>query len=125
MAPQGAARFAVRFDELPFREDLAHATGAGREIALIARQRFERDGATPTELHRCAPEHRDGTRLPNCVKSYLATPDDAWRMVFEFHRDTATGEIYLAFLAFGLGHPSQPWRPSVYQVAHQRLHGAA
>lgn len=53
----------------------------------------------------------------NCVKLYL--PDDAgqWRMVF---RPTARGDR-LVLLAFGLGHPTRPWQPSVYRVAHQRL----
>jgi hypothetical protein len=27
-----------------------------------------------------------------------------------------------AYLAFGLCHPKRSWQPSVYQVAHRRLH---
>ena len=34
----------------------------------------------------------------------------------------ATGELVLSFVAFGVAHPEHPWQPSVYQVAHQRLH---
>lgn len=29
----------------------------------------------------------------------------------------------LLCIAFGLRHPRAPWQPSVYQVAHRRLHG--
>ncbi len=43
-------------------------------------------------------------------------------MVFEITHDPSTGELVLAYLAFGLGHPGKPWHPSAYQVAHQRLH---
>ncbi len=43
-------------------------------------------------------------------------------MVFEITRDPSTGELVLAYLAFGRGHPGKPWQPSAYQVAHQRLH---
>jgi hypothetical protein len=43
-------------------------------------------------------------------------------MVFEITRDRASGELVLAYLAFGVGHPGKPRQPSAYQVAHQRLH---
>jgi hypothetical protein len=61
------ATFGVRFDELAFTEDLAHATPAGRDVALAARRRLEAEGADPREFKRCDPEARDGTRLPNCL----------------------------------------------------------
>jgi hypothetical protein len=44
-------------------------------------------------------------------------------MIFEFVRDSASGEIVLAFRAFGVGHPRHAWQPSAYDVAHNRLHG--
>jgi hypothetical protein len=43
-------------------------------------------------------------------------------MIFEFQRDATMRDPYLAYLAFGAGHPEQTWRPSIYRVAHQRLH---
>jgi hypothetical protein len=43
-------------------------------------------------------------------------------MVFEFLQDPETGRLVLSYLAFGVGHPEHPWQPSVYQVAHERLH---
>lgn len=124
-AAGSAGRFGVRFDELAFADDLGHATPAGREVAQAARQRLERDGADPSVFKRCDRDARDGTRLPNCLKTYLPGPDGRWRMIFEVLRDTATGELVLSFLAFGVAHPEHPWQPSVYQVAHQRLHPPA
>jgi len=64
----------VHFGELAFAEDLRHASPAGREAALSARARLERDGAALHELKRCDPEARDETRLPNCVNSALLGP---------------------------------------------------
>lgn len=75
------------------------------------------------ELRQCDPEHRGGTRLANCVKAYLPSSGGPWRMVSEFQRANDTGEIQLAYLAFGVGHPSHPWQRSAYDVAHYRLHG--
>ena len=116
-----AGRFEVRFDELAFTDDLAHATPAGRQVATAARERLEQTGADPVEFKRCDPDARDGTSLPNCVKIYLPDPAGRWRMVFEILRDPATGKLVLSYLAFGVGHPEHPWQPSVYQVAHGRL----
>jgi hypothetical protein len=116
---RGATRYGVHFDELAFAEDLRHASPAGRDIARAARTRLERDGAGLDELWRCDPEHREGTRLPNCVKTYLPGPGGRWRMIFEAVYDRAAGELRLAF---GVGHPEHPWQPSAYDVAHHRLH---
>lgn len=122
-APGGhPARPRVHFDELALAEDLSHATSAGRRVALDARRQLERDGVDVEQLQRCDPHGRDGTRLERCVKLYLPTRDGAWRMVFEITREPSTGELVLAYLAYGLGHPGKPWQPSAYQVAHQRLH---
>ncbi len=56
------------------------------------------------------------------MKTYLPDPGGRWRMVFEFLQDPETGRLVLSYLAFGVGHPEHPWQPSVYQVAHERLH---
>lgn len=117
-----AGRFEVRFDGLAFSDDLAHQTPASREVAQAARARLERGGANPLGFKRCDSEARDGTRLPNCLKLYLPGPDGRWRMVFEVLRDRGSGELVLSYLAFGVAHPEHPWQPSVYQVAHMRLH---
>jgi len=117
------ASFRVRFDELAFAEDLRHASPSGRQVALDARRRLERDGADVGELRPCDPDARDGTRLPNCVKTYLPAPAGRWRMIFELVRDLDTRELLLAFRAFGVGHPEHPWQRSAYDVADHRLHG--
>ena len=116
------ARFGVRFDEEAFLEDLAHATVSGRTIARQARERFERDGVTAAAVKPCLAEGPDGTQLPGCVKVYLPPPGGPWGMVLRLRRER--DELVLYQLAFGLRHPSRPWQPSVYQVAHRRLHGA-
>lgn len=118
------ARFEVRFDDLSFEEDLARATRRGRDVAVEARERLEREGADPSELLRCQPEHRDGTQLPNCVKAYLPPPDGRWGMVFELLRDRSTGKLVLVCLAFAERHPNPRRALDVYQRAHERLHSA-
>lgn len=126
MGPQPGGRFyRVLFDELAFGEDLGHSTIAARRVARHARARMERDGIAASELRPCQPEGRDGTRLGNCVKTYLPDGAGPWRMVFEVVRPGADRELVLAYRAFGLGHPEKPWQPSVYQVADQRLHNQA
>ena|SRR5436190_1764244 len=112
----------VRFDELAFAEDMSHASAAGRRVALDARQRLESAGVQVEDLLRCQEHGRDGTRLERCVKLYLPSAGGVWRMVYEITRDLSNGELALSYLAFGLGHPSKPWQPSAYQVAHRRLH---
>lgn len=88
----------MRFDELAFREDLGRATARGREVAVEARERLEREGADPSELLRCQAEHREGTELPNCVKVCLPGPDGQWGMVFEFVRERPSGKLLLSYL---------------------------
>jgi hypothetical protein len=117
-------RLQVRFDEEAFAEDLHHATRAGREVGDRERARLEREGIPTDELQPCAPEGPEGTRLAGCVKTYLPRPDGQWGMVFTGDLEP-DGSPVLVALAFGLRHPERPWQPSVYQVAHRRLHGAA
>jgi hypothetical protein len=116
-------RFAVRFDHEAFAEDLSHATAAGRAVGDQQRARIEREGLVSAELLACDAEGRDGTRLGGCAKTYLPQPDGDWGMVLRGERDE-DGSPALLCLAFGMRHPSAPWRPSVYQVAHRRLHAA-
>lgn len=114
-------RFEVRVDPVVLEEDLAHATDAGRAAIRRALGDFERDGVPAAWLRRCQRDHRDGTDLPGCVKAYLPPPDGQWGAVFT--ADLADGVPTLVLLAAGHRHPSQPWVPSVYQVADRRLHG--
>lgn len=117
-------RFAVRFDEDAFAEDLSHATEAGRSVAIAERERLEKHGIKVEELLACEAEARDGTRLGGCVKTYLPRPDGDWGIAFTGDIDTR-GRPALVCLAFGVRHPTRPWQPSVYQVADRRLHASA
>jgi hypothetical protein len=83
----------------------------------------ERDGVPADRLLRCQSQGRDGTRLGGCVKTRVPWPDGKWGIVL-VPVATATTPLSLRALAFGERHPTAPWRPSVYQGAHRRLHGA-
>lgn len=112
-------RFAVRLDPAVIEEDLAHATDAGRAAIKRALAEVADDGVPVAWLKRCHAEGRDGTRLPGCVKIYIPHPDGPWGAVLT--ADKQGGTLTLLLLAAGERHPAQPWRPSVYQVAHTRL----
>lgn len=116
-------RFAVRFDEYAWQEDLSHATPAGKRAAQQARERLEREGVRYDQLQRCLAEGRDATRLAGCVKLYVPDSSGPWRIVFR--GDLSQPRPALFAFAFGEGHPRDVWHPSVYQVADRRLHGPA
>lgn len=65
---------------------------------------------------------RDVTVLPDCAKVYLPQPVGRFGMVFRAIK--IDGRLHLAYLAFGVRHPPKDSRrPTVYQLAHQRIHG--
>lgn len=100
---------------------MRRASGAGRVVADDARREFEERGVVIGRLKPCDPDGSDGTQLPNCVKVYLPVPDGPHGMVFELVR--IGGRLQPLFAAFGLRHPGDVVRkPSVYQIAHRRLH---
>jgi hypothetical protein len=114
----GGPRLPVVFDEASWADDVRRIGDRGRALAETARRRLERDGVPLAELHRCQPEGPSGTALPGCVKLYV----DHWRLVFRA-ATTAGGEPALLCFALGLGHPPEGSRiPSVYEIAHRRLH---
>jgi hypothetical protein len=112
----------VAFDEIAWNEDLRSATASGRESARQIRRRIEGRGQPIDELLACDEDGRDGTRLAGCVKTYVPQPLGPWGLVYLIARDTE-GRLRLDHLAFGLRHPPVGRRASVYQIAHQRLHG--
>lgn len=120
---RGPVRVPVTFDDARWAQDLARASTEAAEVARVARRRMERDGANLIELRPCDPEGRDGTRLGGCVKLYLPPPAGPWGLVLAPTRDPATGRVLLDVVAFGPRHPPEGRRVSVYQLAHQRLHG--
>lgn len=116
-------RARAHFDADAWEEDLARATPAGRQAAEAARKDYERQGVPIAQLRRIAEHGHDRTVLPASIKVYLPPPDGRFGMVFmlKFQPD---GRPVLMFLAFGVRHhPRDSRRPTVYQLAHQRLHG--
>lgn len=121
MAGRGGPRFAVRVDQAVFELDLTHATDAGRQAITRALADVAKNGVSRDWLRRCDAEARDGTRLPGCVKFYIPQPDGQWGAVLTSDLRKEDEKITLLLLAAGERHPAQPWRPSVYRVAHTRL----
>ena len=117
---RGHAR--VLLSEGAFAEDTMRSGSAGAKALREARGQFERDGVEIKSLHRCDPEHRDGTKLPACFKVYLPPPNGKFGMVLRFVRDDEG--LALRYLAFGVRHhPRHSNAPTVYDIAHRRLLG--
>lgn len=114
------AAFEVRVDERALAEDLAHASAAGRAAIEEAVGGFRANGVPVSSLKRCEAEARDGTRLSGCVKAYIPQPAGQWGAVLL--GGSVDGSPTLFLLAVGDRHPGAPWRPSVYEIAHRRLH---
>ena len=69
--------FPVAFDELAAAEDLARLgdSGGGAKAFVEFAREIERLGGLPIgRLMACESEGRDGTRLANCVKTYVPWP---------------------------------------------------
>jgi hypothetical protein len=120
--PGRGASFRVEFDARVLAEDSVHSTEKGRSVMDDAVRDFEERGIPASDLRACEDPGPDGTRLPGCVKTYLPPPVGSWGMVFELR--IADKRPFLAFLAFGVRHPTKSWQLSVYQVADRRLHGS-
>jgi hypothetical protein len=91
---------------------------------MVARADYEAGGVLVGALRACDPEGPGGTALESCVKVYLPAPAGPHGMVFRIARQRG-GRLGLAYLAFALRHPGPDMRqPSVYEVAHRRLHQA-
>ncbi len=112
------------FDNAAWNEDLLRASVGARRVAENARAEFERNGIAIDQPKSCEAEGPDGTELPHCMKVYLPAPNGAHGMVFEI--DRIDGRLRLLYAAFGLRHPGHGVRqPSVYEIAHRRLHQAS
>jgi hypothetical protein len=112
-------RFEVRVSETQLAEDLARGTPAAQAAIEPVVAELRRDGAPYEWLLRCEEEGRDGTRLGGCVKFYIPRPAGQWGAVLAGDEEAAKPALVL--LAVGERHPAQPWRPSVYEIAHRRL----
>lgn len=117
---RGHAR--VLFNEGAFAEDTIRSGRAGAKALRDARSQFEREGVEFKTLRRCESESREGIKLPACVKVYLPPPAGKFGMVLRFIRDSEG--LALRYLAFGIRHhPRDSNAPTVYDIAHRRLHG--
>lgn len=119
-APSSGPTFPVHVGERELAEDLAHASEAGRAAIEPMVQRLKAEGVPTAWLKRCDAEAQDGTRLPGCAKLYIPQPAGQWGAVFL--GGSVDGRPKLFMLAVGKRHPEMPWRPSVYEIAHRRLH---
>jgi len=112
----------VVFDEASFDADTKEGNAAGADVARAARRAYERDGVPSDDLRRCEAEGSDGTLLPHCLKVYMPPPAGRFGMVFQL--EIVNGRGRLRYLAFGVRHhPRGSTARTVYQIAHQRLHG--
>jgi hypothetical protein len=114
-------RFPARFDPDPWEQDLARSTSAGQTAGETARRDYEADGVPRSHLKLCEQEGRDGTNLPQCFKVYAPYPNGRFGIVFTIDGDA--DKPTLMFLAFGVRHhPPSSHAPTVYKIAHNRLH---
>ena len=121
MAAKRRGHAKVIFDDLAFTEDIEGGSANGRAVARATRHAYERHGCPVNELLACQDEATDETRLPGCVKVYLPRPAGRFGMVFEI--DRRASRLVLAYLAFGVRHhPPGSHAPTVYRMAHRRLH---
>ncbi len=111
----------VRFDDDAWKEDLARTSRAGRSAADSARLDYEQNGVPLDQLRQVHEEGPDGTVLPQCTKVYLPPTAGRFGIVFEVVRTTRG--LRLEYIAFGARHhPRGSNAPTVYQIAHKRLH---
>lgn len=121
MSNKRPGRAPALFDDAAFAEDLQRASDAGTEVALAARKEFEGEGVPVGSLLACDEEGSDGTELRHCVKLRLPPPDGKFGMVFRIEQRQERS--VLVFAAFGVRHhPLEANAPTVYEIAHSRLH---
>jgi hypothetical protein len=118
-SPGAGPRFEVRVVDEVVTEDLTRCTAAARGSIEPMVVTLQKEGAPLSWLRRCEEEGQDGTRLGGCVKLYIPQPAGQWGAVLI--GDEEAGKPALVLIAVGERHPVQPWKPSVYEIAHRRL----
>jgi hypothetical protein len=113
-------RFDVRVVKEVVDEDLVHCTAPARAAIEAALATVREEGVPAEWLLRCQQEGREGTRLEGCVKFYIPQPHGQWGAVLA--ADEEAERPALVLIAVGERHPARPWKPSVYEIAHRRLH---
>jgi hypothetical protein len=112
----------VRVDDVTLEEDLARTTDAGRTAIRPVIDQLRSTGVPKDWLKRCEAEHQSGTDLGGCVKLYIPQPVGPWGAVLTGDRHVTAPTLVL--LAVGIRHhPRDSNAPTVYQLAHRRLHG--
>lgn len=119
MSAGSGPRFEVRVVKEVLAEDLARCTMAARAAVEPVVAEVRRDGVPFEWLRRCEEEGHDGTRLGGCVKFYIPRPAGQWGAVLAGDEQAARPALVL--IAIGERHPTQPWKPSVYEIAHRRF----
>jgi len=120
MSAGAGPRFEVRVIDAVLAEYLARCTRVARAAIEPVVAEVQRTGAPYEWLRRCEPEGHDGTRLGGCVKFYIPRPAGRWGAVLVGDEKATMPALIL--LAVGERHPAQQWKPSVYEIAHRRLH---
>jgi hypothetical protein len=121
MIDKRAGRAPAQFDDAAFFEDLKRTSDTGRQVAEAARREYERDGVPIDDLLPCEPEGPEGTALEHCMKVYLPRPNGKLGMVFRI--ELRENKALLVYAAFGIRHhPGDSHAPTVYELAHRRLH---
>ena len=116
-------RFEVRVVDEVLVEDLARCTSAARAAIELMIATLRDEGAPREWLRRCEEEGHDGTRLKSCVKLYIPQPAGQWGAVLSGDQEATKPALVL--VAVGERHPARPWKPSVYEIAHRRLHSSS
>lgn len=120
MGAGAGPRFAIRADERLLEEDLTRCTRAAKAAVEPVIAAVLRDGVPFEWLRRCEEEGHDGTHLRGCVKFYIPRPAGRWGAVLA--GDEQATKPALVLIAVGERHPDRRWKPSVYEIAHRRLH---
>lgn len=123
MSDKRPRRAPALFDDAAFAEDLRRTSDAGERVAHTARKEFEGEGVPVESLLACEEDGPDGTELQHCVKLRLPPPNGKFGMVFRI--ELRDGRPTLVFAAFGIRHhPPEAKAPTVYEIAHDRLHSS-
>lgn len=110
----------VLFDEGQIEHDMTRLPPSARTALNSVRREVSRDGGLPTtRLRRCDAEGCDGTKLPDCYKTYVPWGGNKWGLVFTVAAHP-TRSFALRAIAYGVRHPTGT-TASVYQIAHRRL----
>jgi hypothetical protein len=109
----------IRFDEQAIADDLSHHPPVACHALELLRRELDRDGGLPvSRLKRCEAEGHDGTRLANCLKTYVPWPTGRFGLVM-VPAAHPTRPLALRAFAFGVRHPAA-LKPSVYKIADER-----